>query len=511
MQPIEFFFRAAARTPDATAVIAPGQRLTFAELAARTMGVAAYLKAQDPTPQARVCVGCKNSVEHLIAILAVIAAGKTWVALNPRNGDPELQRIVAFTKPAALMLDEAMAQRIDGGGAASYLLDGAFANTVFGRAASAEEPFAPTYTPLDGTVAIKFTGGTSGTPKGVMQAYRGWNACIVSQLHAYGFTPADRYLVNAPLTHGASTYILPILGAGGSFVFPEDTQPATLLRTIAEHNVTTFFAPPTMIQMLVDAARTTNSPASTLRNVIYGGAPMRPNRIREAQDAFGPVIHATYGQTEAPQIITYLSAAELTDPDKVMSAGRPSLITEVAIMDAQGRRLPPGELGEVVVRGDLVMNGYLAMPDKTAETIVDGWLHTGDLGVFDDAGYLFLRDRSREVIITGGFNVYPSDVETVLARHPAVVDCVVFGVPDDHWGEAVHAAIETKPGIRVDAADILNFVKHELGSVKTPKFLHTYDSLPKSSVGKVLKNKVREEIMASASQRAARGSPLPTT
>jgi fatty-acyl-CoA synthase len=496
MQPIEFFFRAAARTPDAIAVIAPDRCLTFAELAADTRRVAAFLKAQDPAPQARVCVGCRNSVEHLIAILAVIAAGKTWVALNPRNGDPELQRIVAFTKPAALLLDEAMAQRIDGGETVTFMLDGTPADTVFGQAANADLTFTPTYAPLDATVAIKFTGGTSGTPKGVMQAYRGWNACIVSQRQAYGFTSADRYLVNAPLTHGASTYILPILGAGGAFVFPDDTRPATLLHTIVEHDVTTFFAPPTMIQMLVDAARSVNVPAPTLRNVIYGGAPMRPNRIRDAQDAFGPVIHATYGQTEAPQIITHLSAEELTDLDLLASAGRPSLMTEVAIMDADGRRLPPGELGEVVVRGDLVMTGYLAMPEKTAETIVDGWLHTGDLGVLDERGYLFLRDRSREVIITGGFNVYPSDVETVLARHPAVADCVVFGIPDDHWGEAVQAAIEIKPGTTIDVGDVIGFIKHELGSVKTPKFVHVYESLPKSAVGKVLKNKVREEVIA---------------
>jgi fatty-acyl-CoA synthase len=502
MQPIEFLFRAAARTPDATAVIAPGRRLTFAALAAETMRLAAYLRAQDPTPQTRVCVGCNNSVEHLIAILAVIAAGKTWVALNPRNGDPELRRIVEFTRPAALLLDEPMAQRINDTGAVSYMLDGTGSDTVFALATQADEPFTPACAPLEATVAVKFTGGTSGTPKGVMQAHRGWNACIVSQRHAYGFTPADRYLVNAPLTHGASTYILPILGAGGAFVFPEDTRPTTLLHTIAEHDVTTFFAPPTMIQMLVDAARTVNTPTPTLRNVIYGGAPMRPNRIRDAQDAFGPVIHATYGQTEAPQIITHLSARELLDPDKLSSAGRPSLITDVAIMSQDGQLLPPGELGEVVVRGDLVMTGYLMMPDKTAETIVDGWLHTGDLGVLDEQSYLFLRDRSREVIITGGFNVYPSDVETVLVRHPAVADCVVFGVPDDHWGEAVHAAIETKSGNDVDVKEVLDFIKHELGSVKTPKFLHVYDSLPKSAVGKVLKTKVREEVIAGARSEA---------
>jgi acyl-CoA synthetase (AMP-forming)/AMP-acid ligase II len=450
MRPIEGLFRAAARAPNEIAVIAANRRVTFAELAAETMRLAAFLKARDLTPQARVCVGCRNSVEHLIAMLAVIAAGKTWVALNPRNGDPELRRIVEFTEPAAMLVEEDMAGRIGACGVATYLLDGPPADTVFRRARNAEARFTPTYSPLDATTAIKFTGGTSGTPKGVMQPYRCWNACIVTQRHIYNFTPRDRYLVNAPLTHGASTYILPILGAGGAFVFPEDTKPETLLHTIAEHAVTTFFAPPTMIQMLVDAARRVTVPTPTLRNIIYGGAPMRPNRIRETQDAFGPAIHATYGQTEAPQIVTYLSAAELTDPDNLASAGRPTLLTDIGIMDEANRLLPAGELGEVVVRGDLVMTGYLNMPDKTAETMVDGWLHTGDLGLFDERGYLFLRDRSRDVIITGGFNVYPSDVETVLSRHPAVADCVVFGIPDDHWGEAVHAAVEPKPNAGVD-------------------------------------------------------------
>jgi fatty-acyl-CoA synthase len=501
MQPIEFFFRAARRTPDAVAAIASDRSVTFAELAAEVMRVAAFLSAQDPRPQTRVCVGCKNSIEHLIAILAVIAAGKTWVALNPRNGDPELKRIVEFTRPSAMLVDEAMGQRIHGHGVTTYLLDGAPADTVFRRAGNHAARFKPTYLPLDATVAIKFTGGTSGVPKGVMQPHRGWNANIVSQRFAYNFTARDRYLVNAPLTHGASTYILPILGSGGAFVFPEDTKPAALLHTIAAYAVTTFFAPPTMVTMLVDAARGENVATPSLRNVIYGGAPMRPNRIREAQEAFGPVIAATYGQTEAPQIITHLSAAELMQPENLTSAGRPSLFTDVGIMDPEGQLLPPGEQGEIVARGDLVMTGYLDMPDKTAETIVDGWLHTGDLGVVDERGHLFLRDRLREVIISGGFNVYPSDVETVLSQHPAVAECAVVGIPDDHWGEAVHAAVEPRPDVAIDPDEIIAYVKRELGSVKAPKVVHLFAVMPKSAVGKVLKTDIRATIL----QRVAAG------
>jgi acyl-CoA synthetase (AMP-forming)/AMP-acid ligase II len=495
MQPIEFFFRAAARTPNEVAVITPDRRVTFAELASQVMNLAAYLKAEDPRPQTRVCVGCRNSVEHLVAILAVIAAGKTWVALNPRNGDPELQRIVEYIEPGAMLVDEAMAVRVKAPGVTAYMLDGPANDTVFRRAGNHEARFARTYLPLDATTAIKFTGGTSGIPKGVMQPYRGWNANVVSQRHAYGFTPKDRYLVNAPLTHGASTYILPILGSGGAFVFPEDTKPAALLHAIAEHEVTTFFSPPTMVTMLVEAARTENVRTPSLRNVIYGGAPMRPARIREAQEAFGPVLAGTYGQTEAPQIITHLSSAELMREENLASAGKPSLFTDVGIMDDAGNLLPQGEQGEIVVRGDLVMTGYFNMPDKTAETIIDGWLHTGDLGVFDERGHLFLRDRLREVIITGGFNVYPSDVETVLSQHPAIAECAIVGIPDDHWGEAVHAAVEAKPGMKLDPLEVIAFVKSELGSVKTPKVVHVFDTMPKSAVGKVLKTGVKEAIL----------------
>ncbi len=495
MQPIEFFFRAAARMPGEVAVITPDRRVTFAELANEVMSVAAFLKAEDPRPEMRVCVGCKNSVEHLVAILAVIAAGKTWVALNPRNGDPELQRIVEFIQPGAMLLDEAMSARIDGHGVTAYMLDGPKNDTVFHRAAKHDGRFTRTYLPLDATTAIKFTGGTSGIPKGVMQTCRGWNANIVSQRHAYGFTPKDRYLVNAPLTHGASTYILPILGAGGAFVFPEDTKPAALLHAIAEHEVTTFFSPPTMVTMLVDAARTQNARTPSLRNVIYGGAPMRPARIREAQDAFGPVLAGTYGQTEAPQIITHVSSAEMIQEENLASAGRPSLFTDVGIMDSEGNLLPPGEQGEIVVRGDLVMRGYFNMPDDTAATIRDQWLHTGDLGVFDDRGHLFLRDRLREVIITGGFNVYPSDVETVLSQHPAIAESAVIGISDDHWGEAVHAAVEVRPGMKIDTADVIAFVKGELGSVKAPKFVHVFENMPKSAVGKILKTGIRDAII----------------
>ena len=186
-----------------------------------------------------------------------------------------------------------------------------------------------------------------------------------------------------------------------------------------------------------------------------------------------------------------MTAAEMADDANIASVGRATLLMDVAIMDGKGNILPPGEMGEIVCRGDLMMNGYLDMPDETAKTIVDGWLHTGDAGALDERGYLFIKDRIRDMIISGGFNVYPTDVEAALVQHPAVHECIVFGVPDDKWGERVEAAIQLKPGAAFDEGGIVAFLKERVGSVKTPKKIHVAESLPRSAVGKVLRREAR--------------------
>ena len=199
---------------------------------------------------------------------------------------------------------------------------------------------------------------------------------------------------------------------------------------------------------------------------------MSAARIREAQRVFGPVVETAYGQVEAPQIITAMRAPEMMRDENLASVGRASSVARVEIMDDAGELLPSGAVGEIVVQGPLVMSGYLDRPELTAETIVDGWLHTGDLGYIDERGYVFIRGRLREVINTGGFKVFPGDVEAVLARHPAVAECCVFGVDDPKWGEAIHAAVILAPGALVDADELIAFVKAELDSVKAPKAIH---------------------------------------
>lgn len=259
----------------------------------------------------------------------------------------------------------------------------------------------------------------------------------------------------------------------------------TVLEALAKRGISNVFMPPTLFYMVMEFGAGSGATFPELRHLIYGGAPMPVEKIRAAQRFFGPVVEVTYGQTEAPQIVAFLNGRELADDRYVHSVGRASLLSDFAIMGANGELLGAGETGEIVVRGQMIMSGYLDMPEKTAETIVDGWLHTGDLGYLDERGYLFLRGRSRDVIITGGFNVYPVDVEEMLGRHPDVQEVAVFGIADDKWGEAVTAAVQLRRGASADEDALVAWAKTQLGSVKTPKRIHFLDSLPRNPVGKV--------------------------
>ncbi len=495
MYPIDFFWRASARYPDRIAVRTPERDLTFAELAAQVTGLGAAFRAVDSQPQSRVAIGASNSVGHLVSLLATLAAGKTWVPLNPRNGTPELERIIDFTEPTIVVLDGAMRERLPNVNARVFQIDGRDGDGFEMVMAAHRDAVLPALDmSLESTQAIKFTGGTTGVPKGVMQPMRAWNSTILTQWHEFAFHADDRFLVSAPLTHGASTYVLAILGVGGSLVFPQGTAPAYLLDAIQHDGVTALFMPPTAIYALCDEQLRALRDVTKLRLLVYGAAPMPASKIRETQAIFGNVVATTYGQTEAPTVLTCLRPEYLADERNLGSVGRASMMTQVAIMDKSGALVAPGVEGEIVARGDLLMTGYWRMPKQTEETIIDGWLHTGDIGVFDERGFLFLKSRAREVIISGGFNVYPSDVEEALGRHEAIYDSAVIGLEDPKWGEMVHAAVQLRPGAQAAPEDIIQFVKAEIGSVKAPKLVHIFDSLPKSPVGKTLKTEVAEWI-----------------
>ena len=274
---------------------------------------------------------------------------------------------------------------------------------------------------------------------------------------------------------------------------------ALIFGAIAKHAVTEFFLPPTVIYKLLEIPGIEKIDMSSVKYLMYGAAPMSVDKLKKAINLWGPIMAGGYGQTEAPASISNLPPdhhfvnGKLAPDERLASVGRPNPLIRVEVMNDANAILPRGETGEICVRGDLVMKGYYKQPDKTAETVINGWLHTGDIGHLDAEGYLHITDRKKDMIISGGFNVYPSEVEQVIWSHPAVQDCAVIGVPDEKWGEAVKAVVELNPGQSVSADELIALCKQQLGSVMAPKTVDFIASLPRSTVGKVLKKDLREQ------------------
>lgn len=493
MLPIHMLYRGLRLNPQGEALVDGPLRMTYSELVAQVEAVASYLQEQLPSPQSRVGVCGHNNWQHVVAMLGIFASGHVWVPLNPRNSSAELAGIAEAADLSLIVADEDFIPLFADAGRPLVLMSGtsdghpSIATIVERNSGKRPADIAHLQ---DAISAIKFTGGTTGSPKGVLQPYRAFMSCIASMFATFGFDSDDRMLVVAPLTHGAGTFLLPILAVGGCNILMDGAKAPAISETIIAERITASFMPPTLIYSLIDHAQTTGIRYSGIKHLIYGAAPMPPNRVRQAHSIFGPHLAAIYGQTEAPTMISAITARELADEANLESVGRPCPFNEVQIMAPDGSFLPPGETGEVVVRGDLVMRGYLNRPDLTRETIVDGWLHTGDLGAFDERGYLFLKDRLRDVIITGGFNVYPADVEAVLGAHPDVVDVTVIARPDDYWGQRVEAAVVLATPASTSTAELIEFAKAELGSVRAPKVIHILPNMPINPVGKVTRNSV---------------------
>jgi len=317
---------------------------------------------------------------------------------------------------------------------------------------------------------------------------------------SYPFRPRPRYLALAPLTHAAGVLCFPVMTLGGEIVIMGKPDLTEFLVLIEKHAITHTFLPPTLIYMLLDHAGLARADPSSLMCLWYGAAPMSASRLEEALTRIGPVMGQLFGQTEAPMMISTLAPADHFRDDgsvateRLASAGRPTPLTIVTIMDDDGNRRGPGERGEIVIRGPLVMAGYYKNPEASAETAKYGWHHTGDIGYLDSDGYLFIVDRAKDMIITGGFNVYSAEVEQVLLAHPAIGDCAVIGLPDEKWGERVTAVVQPHDGARIDAGDLIAFVKQRIGSVKAPKQIEIWADLPRSAVGKILKTEIRSRL-----------------
>jgi acyl-CoA synthetase (AMP-forming)/AMP-acid ligase II len=342
------------------------------------------------------------------------------------------------------------------------------------------------------------TGGTTGKPKAVEIKHRALVAMTLAfAAHLPEAEPVQ--LLAAPMSHAAGALTFCVFAVGGTHIVHDGVVPAQIFDSIERHRVTRLFLPPTAIYALLAQPDVRERDFSSLQHFIYAAAPMSVEKLKESLEVFGPVMAQCFGQVEAPMICTVMTPADhveaLSHPDKerrLASCGRPSMVATVAIMDDDGNLLPAGERGEIVVRGDLLMRGYYKNEEQTRDARrPGGWHGTGDVGVIDEDGFVYIVDRKRDMIISGGFNVFPSEVEQVIWGHPAVADCAVIGVPDEKWGEMVTAVVELKPGQEVEAEELTRLCRERLGPVKTPKHV-VFEELPRSPVGKVLKRALRD-------------------
>jgi fatty-acyl-CoA synthase len=363
--------------------------------------------------------------------------------------------------------------------------------------ASSEEPAEPLDDSLLGTAppGLVYTGGTTGRPKGIMMSPEAGAFAMHAIKTQWQWPESIRMLISTPLNHAAGTMLLPTFSRGGSIVLLPNFSPEGWLDAVERHGVTAAMLVPTQLYRILDSPQLHRTDLSSLESIFYGASPCSPTRLAEAIGIFGPVFFQFYGQTEAPMTVCVLRKEDhdLTRPDRLSSCGKPIPGIDVRLLDDGGREVAEGEPGEICVRGPLVsLQGYKNRPDETAKALAGGWLHTGDIAMRDDEGFLYIVDRSKDMVVSGGFNIYPREVEDVLAAHPGVAQACVIGVPDPAWGESIKAVVILRPGAEdVTAEELVRLVKKEKGSLYAPKSVDFVDTIPVSPLGKPDKKALR--------------------
>ncbi|MFD0687179.1 AMP-binding protein [Actinomadura fibrosa] len=451
-----------------------------------------------------VAILSANRPEVLIAMGAALIAGVRWVPLHPLGSLQDQLFILEDAGVETLLFDPAShrdraaelsaraasLRRVVALAPTSEATDMATAASRFG----ARRLIAPSPDP-SGIAWILYTGGTTGRPKGVLETHRGVAAMTHIQMAEWDW-PADlRTLCVTPLSHAASALFLPTLVRGGSLAVLPSFDPDRFVDTVERLRITATLLVPTMIYRLLDHPGLDGPRLGSLRTLFYGASAISPTRLAEAIERFGPIFFQFYGQAEAPTTVTVLGKNEHS-ADRLASCGRPVSWLDVALLDDDGNEVQPGEPGELCVRGPLVMAGYHGQPEQTAAALRGGRLHTGDIATADDQGYLTIVDRTKDMIVTGGFNVFPREVEDVLATHPGVSQVAVVGVPDPNWGEAVRALVVPRPDVTLDSAELIRLVKEHKGPAAAPKHIEFVRAIPLTPLGKPDKKALRATYWA---------------
>jgi fatty-acyl-CoA synthase len=510
MRLTDYLDKGASLDPDAACLTMDGRTRSYAEVQRLSWLIGRALGRSGIEPGDKVAVLSGNDPVAFACVFGIARAGAIWCPVNPRNEAAENAQLLSLLECSCLIFQGAFSPLVEQIADVLPKLRTLVCLDESGPAGAVQlrhwlegldcMPFTSAAAGAD-LVMIAGTGGTTGRPKGVMLTGLNIETMTALTLMSYPFSGRPVYLALAPLTHAAGVLCFPIMTLGGEIVIMPKPDLGEFLTLLGEHQVTHAFLPPTLIYMLLDHQGLAAADLSSLQCLWYGAAPMSSARLAEAVTRIGPVMGQLFGQTEAPMMISTMSPADHLLPDGSMalerysSAGRPTPLTTVAIMSESGELVPRGERGEIVIRGPLVSPGYYGDPLATAEASRHGWHHTGDIGYLDAGNYLFIVDRAKDMIISGGFNVYSAEVEQALLQHPAIQDCAVVGLPDPKWGERVTAIIQPHAGADVVGAEVLAFVKKRLGSVKTPKQLEVWPDLPRSRIGKVLKNEIKARLI----------------
>lgn len=495
----QFFARGAAADPDRPCLVFEDRTMSYREVDDAAWRVARELGARGIRKGEAVAIVSSNSVEVVISILGVLRAGCLWVAINARHAHDEILNLVELTEARAFLYGTGLDLDLNGltHGMARELvlpLDGPQGVERWSMGQPADPK--PLVYEEDDVALLIGTGGTTGRSKAVQLTHRNLSTMVANYLWAMPPYEDVVNLVAAPVTHGAGLMTWPQFAMGATTIIHTGVNPERILADIDKYRVTHMFLPPTAIYSLLSSEHVHDYDYSSLRYFMYGAAPMSIEKLQTALKVFGPVMTQTYGQVECPVTLTFLLPADheraLSDqPELLLSAGRPPLLTDLAVVDDNGMPVQPGESGELAVRGDLVTPGYLGDPEATEEVRINGWHLTGDVGRFDPSGYVYINDRKKDMIISGGFNLFPSEIEQVIWAIPGVQDCAVIGIPDEKWGEACTAVIELDEGAMVTSAEVRTICRGTLGPMKTPKNFVFVPTLPRSPVGKVLKRELR--------------------
>jgi len=501
---------------DAPAV-AEGERVvaTWATFAASVAAVAGGLRSRfGLVPGDRVAIVMRNRPEYLVAKFAAWHAGLVCVPVNARLHRDEIAYILDHSGSALVITDEEHAADVEPlVGSVASLKAAVVAPGPHWDALTTSMPIALCDRAPSDAAWLFYTSGTTGRPKGATLTHRNLLMATLSYFADIAFvTPRDSMLHAAPLSHGSGLYGLAHVARGAVSVVPPggEFDGGVFAAMLARWSGVSLFAAPTIVKRLAEHPAVASAQLQNLGTIVYGGAPMYLADLEHALGVFGPRLAQIYGQGETPMTITALSKADHADRahprhiERLQSVGTRRTDVEVRVVDEDGRELEPGGIGEIVVRGDVVMAGYWDQPEATAEALRGGWLHTGDIGSFDEDGYLTLRDRSKDLIISGGMNIYPREVEEVLLHHPVVRAAAVIGRPDAEWGESVVAFVVVEGGGDAPSIDELDrLCLDRIARYKRPKEYRFVDELPTNNYGKVLKRELRERLQAESDGSSA--------